>query len=108
MMFYIQIHFSLLFYPSENSNVLTFPFKKTKLTTIRLMKRESQASEVYEDVIDGIGPPNKTVTDNARVCKYSKWITINRRFCIETGLTVPHHQHQITVNVKVGYLSLRF
>ena len=71
-----------------------FAFKKTKLTTIRLMRRESQAPEAYEDVIRGIGAPNRTVTDNAQVCKSTKWVTINRRFCIETGLTVPHHQHQ--------------
>ena len=61
-----------------------FAFKKTKLTTIRLMRRESQAPEAYEDVIRGIGAPNRTVTDNAQVCKSTRWVTINRRFCIET------------------------
>ena len=71
-----------------------FALKRTKLTTIRLLRKESQAPEAYEDVIRSIGAPNKTVTDNAKVCKSSKWVTINRRFCIETGLTVPHHQHQ--------------
>ena len=44
-----------------------FAFKKTKLTTIRLMRRESQAPEAYEDVIREIGAPNRTVTDNAQV-----------------------------------------
>ena len=69
-------------------------FKKTKLVKIILMRRESQASEAYEDVIRSIGTPIKTITDISRAQTDSKWTNINRRCCIETGLTVPHHQHQ--------------
>ena len=49
-----------------------FALKKTKLTTIRLMRKESQAPETYEDVIRSIGAPNRTVIDNAKMCKSSE------------------------------------
>ena len=58
------------------------------------MKRESQASEAYEDIIRSVGAPIKTITDNSKAQTDSKWTTINSKYCIETGLTVPHHQHQ--------------
>ena len=71
------------------------------------MRRESQAPEAYEDVIRNVGAPNRTVTDNARVCKSTRWITINRRFCIETGLTVPYHQHQNYAEREGGIFKFR-
>ena len=84
-----------------------FAFKRAKFTTIKLMRRESQAPEAYEDVIRHVGAPNRTVTDNAKVCKSVKWVTINRRFCIETGLTVPHHQHQNYAEREGGVFKFR-
>ena len=42
-----------------------FAFKQTKFSTIKLMRRESQAPEMYEDIIWDIGAPNWTVVDNA-------------------------------------------
>ena len=45
-----------------------FAFKATKFTKIKLMRRESQAPEMYEDIIREHGAPNKTFTDNAKVC----------------------------------------
>ena len=71
-----------------------FAFKKTKLVKIILMRREPQVSEAYEDVIRSIGTPIKTITDISRAQTDSKWTNINRRCCIETGVTIPHHQHQ--------------
>ena len=71
-----------------------FAFKKSKLNVFKLMKREANAPEAYEDVIREFGAPNKTVTDNAQVLTGTKWTSINRRYCIESGYTVPHHQHQ--------------
>ena len=58
------------------------------------MKREAEAPAAYEDVICFIGAHNKMVTNNAKVCTGIKWTTISRHFCIESGLSVPHHQHQ--------------
>ncbi len=63
------------------------------------MRREANAPEAYEDTIRTIGAPNKTVTDNAKVLTGHKWTSINRKYCIESGLTVPHHQHQNTLKV---------
>ena len=71
-----------------------FAYKQSSFEKIILMKRESEAPAAYEDVIRSIGAPNKMVTDNAKVCTGIKWTTISRRFCIESGLSVPHHQHQ--------------
>ena len=71
-----------------------FAFKATKVTKIKLMRREAQAPEMYEEIIREHGALNKTVTDNATVCTYKRWTNINRRFYIETGLSIPHQQHQ--------------
>ena len=84
-----------------------FAFKATKFTKIKLMRREAQAPEMYEDIIREHGAPNKTVTDNAKVCTGKRWTTINRRFCIETGLSVPHHQHQNYSEGEGGNLKFR-
>ena len=71
-----------------------FAYKYSKFERVHLMKREANAPEAYEDVIRSVGAPNKTVTDNATVLTGHRWTTINRKYCIETGLTIPHHQHQ--------------
>ena len=71
-----------------------FAFKRSKFDVIKLMRHEAMAPEAYTDVIREHGVPNKTVTDNAQVLTGTRWTTINRKYCIETGLTVPHHQHQ--------------
>ena len=58
------------------------------------MHRETHSPEAYEDVIKSVGAPNKTVTNNDAVLTVLKWTSINHRYCIKTGLTNPHHQHQ--------------
>ena len=72
-----------------------------------LMSRESQAPEKYEDIIRHIGAPNKTVTDNAQVCTGRRWTTINCKYCIETGLTVPHHQHKCFAEDEGGNMKFK-
>jgi len=59
-----------------------FAFKASKFTKIKLMSKEKQAPEKYEDIIRHYGAPNKTVTDNATVCTGKRWIKINRKYCI--------------------------
>ena len=58
------------------------------------MKREANAPEAYEDVIRSVGAPNKTMTDNTIALTGLRWTNINRKCYIETGLIIPHHQHQ--------------
>jgi len=41
-----------------------FAFKHSKFNVIKLMRREAQAPEAYEDLIREHGAPNHTVTDN--------------------------------------------
>ena len=84
-----------------------FAFKTTKFTKVMLMSRKSQAPEKYEDVIRHYGAPNKTVTDNAKECMGIRWTTVNRKYCIETGLTVPHHQHQNFAEGEGGNMKYR-
>ena len=88
-----------------------FAFKASNYDVVKLMKREAEAPAAYEDIIRHVGAPNKTVTDNAKVLTGAKWTNINRRYCIETGLTVPHHQHQnysegVGGNFKLALLKL--
>ena len=58
------------------------------------MNREANAPETYEDVIRTLDTPNKTVSHNTMVLTSKKWTTINRKYCIATGLTVTYHQYQ--------------
>ena len=49
----------------------------------------------------------RTVTDSAKVCKSIKLLTVNRRLCIETDLTVSHLQHQNYPEREGGVVKLR-
>ena len=71
-----------------------FAYKHSNYECVKLMKHEAEVPLAYNDVIKEAGSPNKNVIDNAKVLACIKWTTINRCFCIEVGLTVPHHQHQ--------------
>ena len=71
-----------------------FAYKYFKFERIDLIKREANTPEAYEDVIRSVGAPKKTITGNAAVITGLQWTSINRRYCIETGLTISHYQHQ--------------
>ena len=71
------------------------------------MCRESQVPETYGDIIKEHGAHNKTVTNNDKVCTGKRWTSINHMFCIETGLSVPHHQHQHYSEGGGGNLKIR-
>ena len=83
-----------------------FAFKVSKFERLTLMRREAQAPEIYEDYIRTVGAPNKTVTDNAKVLTGNRWTYINHKYCIETDLMVPHHQHQNYSEGVGGYIKL--
>jgi hypothetical protein len=83
-----------------------FALKQSKVEFIKLMKKEAQAPEMYQDVIRDHGAPNRTVTDNAQVMTGTKWTAINRSYCIESGFTVPHHQHQNYAELQGGNFKL--
>ena len=57
------------------------------------MCRGANAPEAYQDV-RFIEVQDKTVTDNAKGLTGVRWTNINRQYCIETILTVPHQQQQ--------------
>ena len=71
-----------------------FAYKKSQMDVIKLMKREKEAVAMYEDTIIEFGAPTKTVTDNARVMTGKAWRTLNRKYSIQTGYTVPYQQQQ--------------
>ena len=58
------------------------------------MHREANTSVAYGNTTHTIGTPNKTVTNNSKVLTGKEWTSINRKYCIESGATVSHHQHQ--------------
>ena len=58
------------------------------------MRREVNYPDKYLDVIRSIGSPNKTVRYNEKVLTGHRWTTINRNYCIDTGLIVRQYQHQ--------------
>ena len=66
--------------------------KNSKLSITTNMKKVSHAPDCYTNFIINYGAPNKTVSDNAQVYLGRNWVTINRKYCIETGLTPPYHQ----------------
>lgn len=57
------------------------------------MRREPNVPEAYDDTIHTIGASNKSVTDIAKVLTGVKWTLIYRKYYIESGVSVPHHQH---------------
>ena len=59
-----------------------FTFKSSKFTKSKLMSRDSQAPEKYEDIIRHYSVSNKTVIDDAVVCTGRRWTKINRKYCI--------------------------
>ena len=71
-----------------------FAYKKSQMDVVQLMKREKEAVEKYEDTIIKFSAPTKTVTDNARVMTSNAWRTVNHKYSIQTGFTVPYQQQQ--------------
>ena len=90
-----DIMFSDTFFSSVYSiRGFKFFFKRSKYEKVALMRWDSQAPEAYENLIRYVVAPNKTVTDNTQVLTGTRWTSINRRYCILAGLTVPLRQHQ--------------
>ena len=70
-------------------------YKKSHMDVIKkLMKREKEAVAMYEDTIIEFGAPTKTVTYNAHVITGKAWRTLNQKYTIKTGFTVPYQQQQ--------------
>ena len=84
-----------------------FAFKVSKFTKSQLMSRESQDPEKYVDIIRHYGAPNKTVTENVVVCTGKRWTRTNRKFCIENGLSTPHHRHRKFAGGEDGNMKFR-
>ena len=98
---YSNVFFSSIISARNFSYFQLFAFKASKFTKIKLMSRERQALEKYEDIIRHYGAPNRAITDNAKVYTGKWWTKINHKYCIETGLSVPHHQHHNFAKVRV-------
>ena len=71
-----------------------FCYKYSKYNVMKLLKRESNVSVVYEDTIIEHGAPNKIVTDNAKSLTSKKFKDVSRKYVIQTGNSAPHSQHQ--------------
>ena len=71
-----------------------FCYKYTKYNVMKLMRRKAQAAVMYEDTIIEHGAPNKVIADNAKELNSLKFKGVSRKYCIQSGNTVPHSQHQ--------------
>ena len=49
-----------------------------------LMRKESQASSMFQDFVREIGAPRAIVNDNAKTMTGTKWLEVCRDFCIES------------------------
>ena len=63
------------------------------------------APDVYLDIIQEHGDQNKMDADNDQVLTDNRYTNINRKYCIATSLTVPHHQHQKYCEGQGGYFK---
>ena len=85
-----------------------FDYKKLNYDRLVLMKQEENEPEAYEDLIRSFVAPNKYVINNAQALTGETWTSINRRYCVDTCLTVPHHQHQNYCEGVGGNFKLAF
>ena len=83
-----------------------FAFKRSAFERVFLLMREAHTPLAYEDLVCEVGAPNRMITDNPKVMTGSVWKGISCRYCIEGGLTVPHHQHQNYAENCVGNFKL--
>ena len=71
-----------------------FCYKYSKYNVMKLLRREATVSVAYEDTIIEHGAPSKIITDNAKSLTSNKFKDVSRKYCIKTGNSVPHSQHQ--------------
>ena len=108
---YIDTLFSSIPYIRGYKCFQMFTYTQSKYDRIVLMKWEVNTPKAYEDLIRSVGSPNKTGTDNDQVLTGKKWTNVNCIYCIGSGLTVSHHQHQhycegVGGNFKLAVIKL--
>ena len=69
------------------------------------MRRKSQCTSRFLDLIREVGAPNAMVTDNAREMTGEDWINICRQFCIESHSTEAYHPNQNLAERRGGDLK---
>ena len=81
---YLDAFFSSIVSARNFSYFQLFAFKASKFIKIKLVSRERQAPEKYEDIdiIRHYGAPNRAITDNTKVYTGKWWTKINRKYCI--------------------------
>ena len=66
--------------------------KQSKIFITKNLKKDTHASDAYLDVIIKYGAPNKITSNNVHIYLDSKWTSINCKYYIGQGRTVPYHQ----------------
>jgi hypothetical protein len=70
-----------------------------------LMRKESQASSMFQDFVREIGAPRAIVNDNSKTMTGTKWLEVCRDFCIEIHRSEAYHQNQNLAECHNGMLK---
>ncbi len=70
-----------------------------------LMRKESQASSKYRDLVREFGAPRAIVNDNAKIMTGDAWMKVCRDFCIESHTSEPYHQNENLAERRGGMLK---
>ena len=64
-----------------------------KLDFLFLMRKKSQAPEMFEDFVRNVGAPNHIINDNSQELTGKAWLKVSRHSMIETHCSEPEHQN---------------
>ena len=82
-----------------------FAFRDSKHEVPYLMRKESQASEKFCDLVRSVGAMRFMVNDNAKNMTGNAWFDILRTFCIDNHASEAYHQNQNLAERKGGDLK---
>lgn len=76
-----------------------------KLDFLFLMRKKSQAPEMFEDFVRNVGAPNHIINDSAQELTGSAWLKVGRHLIIETHYSEPEHHNQNLAERRGGSLK---
>ena len=77
----------------------------SQVDDVRLMRRESEVCDHFQDFIRQVGAPNISVTDCASSFLGKSWKALLRKYCIDDHATEPYHQNQNVSERRGGDLK---
>ena len=74
-----------------------FAFRDCKHEVPYLMRKESQASDKFRDMVRTVGTMRVMVNDNAKTMTGNAWFDVLRTFCIDDHASEAYHQNKMCV-----------